>query len=247
MADLYDLPELYDTLLPVDAHLPYYLDLARRQDSPVLELACGTGQLAVPIAATGITVAGLDRSAAMLDVARARAAAAGVSIDLVEGDMRGFDLGRRFALVFVARNSLLHLTSTDDLLAALVCAKAHLAPGGILAFDVFNPSPMILARPRGTRFPVMQVPSGRFGTLRVEGTHDYSAAEQVDRGTWYISTAETPDRWVVPITMRSIFPQELPLLVEAGGLRLTERFGDLSGRPFGATSPQQVCLCEAAS
>jgi hypothetical protein len=148
--------------------------------------------------------------------------------------------------VFVARNSLLHLTSTEDLLAALTCARTHLAPGGLFAFDVFNPNVAILARPRGRRFPVMTVTTSAFGTVTVEGTHDYSAAEQVDRGTWFISTADSPDRWVVPLVVRSIFPQELPLLLAAAGLRLRDRFGDLSNRSFGADSPSQICLCEAA-
>jgi SAM-dependent methyltransferase len=162
VVDLYDFPDLYDALLPVGAHLPYYMDLARQQDGPALELACGTGQLAVPIAAAGAPIAGLDLAPAMLATARHRATAAGVALDLVEGDMRAFDLGRRFGLVFVARNSLLHL-----------------------------------------------------------------------------------NRWVVSMRVRSIFPQELPLLLAASGLRLKDRFGDLARRPFGTGSPQQVCLCEA--
>lgn len=85
-----------------------------------------------------------------------------------------------------------------------------------------------------------------FGELTVESSHDYDAASQVDHVTWYVSTAERPDAWVVPLTMRSIFPQELPLLLLAGGFHLTERFGDLSREPFGPSSPRQICLWEAA-
>lgn len=247
VSDFYELPDLYDALLPVGPHLPFYLDVARQQTGPVLELACGTGQLAVPIAATGLTTVGLDSAAAMLANAKDRAAASGVSVDLVEGDMRDFDLGRQFGLIFVARNSLLHLTSTADVVTAIACARRHLAPGGVFAFDVFNPDATILARPRGERFPVMKVETESFGHLTVEGTHEYSSAEQVDRGKWYVSTANTRDRWVVSVVVHSIFPQELPLILEAGGLRLKDRFGDLSKRPFGSDSTRQVCLCEAAA
>ena len=127
-SDLYDHPALYDSLLPARAHIPYYVDLARRQAGEVLELACGTGQLAVPIAAAGLPTVGLDLSAAMLKTARERAAAARVSVQYVLADMRKFDLGRRFALVFIARNSLLHLCSTDDILAAFAAVRRHLAP-----------------------------------------------------------------------------------------------------------------------
>ena len=93
----------------------------------------------------------------------------------------------------------------------------------------------------------MTVDTASFGRLTVEGSHNYNAAEQVDRGTWYVSTSAERDKWVVSVVVRSIFPRELPLLLEAGGLRMSQRFGNLLKEPFGATSPQQVCLCEAAA
>jgi hypothetical protein len=158
--------------------------------------------------------------------------------------MRGFALGREFSLIFVARNSLLHLLSTEDLIAALSTAREHLAPNGILAFDIFNPNVSLLARPTGQRFPVMNVNTDRFGPLGVEATHDYDSVSQVNRATWYVSTSETKDAWIVPLTLRSIFPQELPLLVEAAGLELVSRFGELDSRPFESGSRSQVCLCQ---
>ena len=120
VSDFYQHPELYDALLPMKAHLPFYLELAREHPGDVLELACGTGQLIVPIAAGGSRTWGLDRSAAMLAGARRRAESAGVSIDLVEGDMSAFELNRRFAFIFITRNSLLHLASVDDVLRPLL-------------------------------------------------------------------------------------------------------------------------------
>jgi SAM-dependent methyltransferase len=212
-----------------------------------LELACGTGLLAVPIAAAGCSTVGLDQSTAMLGNARARAEAAGVALELVEGDMRNFELGRQFSLIFVARNSLLHVLSIPDLVATFRDVRRHLAPGGVFAFDVFNPDVSLLARTAGQRFAVMTVDSAALGTLVVEASQHYDAAEQVVHGTWYISAADQPDKWVVPVVVRSIFPQELPLLLEAGGLRLLQRFGDLSKQPFTSGSRLQVCLCTAAA
>jgi SAM-dependent methyltransferase len=241
--EFYDYPDLYDALLPVGAHLPFYADIARHQAGAVLELACGTGQLTIPIALQGLPTAGLDLSSAMLDAAKRRASAAGASAAFLQGDMRDFAFGRAFNLIIVARNSLLHLHSTGDLLAALTAVRRHLARDGVFAFDIFNPDVGILARPPGQRFPVMNVTATPFGPLNVEDTHDYDSATQVNRATWYISTPDRRDAWTVPLNLRSIFPQELPLLVSAAGLELISRVGDLSGAPFDRRSRMQVCLC----
>jgi len=244
-SDFYDHPDIYEALLPVGAEVPFYIDLARQQGGAVLELACGTGQLTVPIALAGLPTVGLDQSSAMLDVAKKRASAAGASVEFLQGDMRDFALGRDFNLIIVARNSLLHLLSTEDLLAALTAIRRHLAQDGVFAFDIFNPNVALLARPAGQRFPVMEESTTPFGPLSVEATNDYDAATQVNRATWYISTPDNPDAWVVPVVLRSIFPQELPLLISAAGLELITRFGDLSRAPFGPGSRAQICLCRA--
>lgn len=243
MSDFYEHPALYDALLPVGAHVPFYLELARQQSGPVLELACGTGQLTVPIALEGLPTVGLDLSAAMLTVATRRASAVNASVEFVQGDMRDFALGREFTFIFIGRNSLLHLLSTADLLSAFAAVRRHLAPGGVFGFDVFNPDVTRLARPRGQRFPVMQVGTTEFGQLYVEETQDYDSATQVNRATWYISAPDRKNTWVMPLALRSIFPQELPLLLSAAGLELVSRFGELSRAPFSRDSRIQVCLC----
>ncbi len=234
---------LTEALLPVDAHVPFYVDLARQQAGAVLELACGTGQLTIPIALQGLPTIGLDQSSAMLNLAKSRASAARASVAFVRGDMRDFALRRHFNFIFVARNSLLHLLSAGDLVSTLTAVTRHLAPDGVFAFDIFNPDAKALARPGGVRFPVMEVTTTPFGQLRVEETHDYDPVTHVNRATWYISTADTPDAWIVPLVLRSIFPEELPPLISAAGLELIDRFGELSGAPFGPGSRVQVCLC----
>lgn len=243
---LYEHPEVYDALLSPGYHLAHYAALAERYPGPVLELACGTGQLLVPIAQGGREAVGLDLSRPMLDAARQRASRAGVAVELVEGDMREFDLGRRFSLVFVARNSLLHLSAAEDFLATFAAVRRHLMPGGAFALDVFNPSVRMLAQPAGERHLVMRRPTDAFGELTVEEIADYDAATQVNRATWYISAPGRPDAWVAPLELRSIFPQELPLLLAAGGFRLLSRAGDMDGSPFTSDSMRQVCVCEPA-
>src|ERR1700722_9665975 len=110
---LYQNPDLYDALLPASENqLNFYVALAQRAGT-VLELGCGSGQLIVPIAAKCRSAVGLDSSPEMLAAARRRAAAAGARVEFVEADMRDFALGQKFALIFIARNSLLHLSEQD--------------------------------------------------------------------------------------------------------------------------------------
>jgi len=242
-SDLYDHPDLYDALLPAEAQASFYAGLARQHAGPVLEVACGTGLITIPIALEGVPTVGLDQSAAMLAAAQARAAAAQAPVTFVQADMRSFVLDRHFRLIVIARNSLLHLLSTADLLAAFAAVRRHLAADGVFAFDIFNPDVLRLARPAGQRFPVMEVDTTRFGRVRVEETADYDAAAQVNRAAWHITAPAQQSEWTVPMVLRSIFPQELPLLLDAAGLELVSRFGEVSGAPFTSRSRIQLCLC----
>jgi SAM-dependent methyltransferase len=106
--------------------LAFYSSLTARTGGPILELACGTGRLTVPLGAVG-----LDVDPAMLALARRR----GVR-HLVQADMRRFALARHFAVVAIAYNSLQLLLDDDDLVACLRCAGSHLLPGGVLALEV---------------------------------------------------------------------------------------------------------------
>ena len=84
------------------------------------------------------------------------------------------------------------------------------------------------------------------GDVSVDVAETYDAAAQVTRGTWHLSVDSDPDFLVLPLEIRSIFPQELLLLLTLGGLRLIDRFGDWSGRPFTGAEPLQLCICESA-
>ena len=160
--------------------------------------------------------------------------------------MREFDLGRRFSLIFVARNSLLHLSGQDEFAAFFSCVRRHLDPDGILAFDIFNPDLQLLSRPSGERFHVIRATSPVHGEVTVEAMNDYDRDSQVNRATWFISTQGKRDAWVVPLHLRSIFPQELLALLALNGLRLARRDGDYSGGSFTHTSASQVCQCRFA-
>lgn len=124
----------------------FYVSLAREADGPIVELAVGNGRVAVPVAqATGERVIGIDASPAMLAGARERAAAAGVELDLREGDMRDFALDEAAALVYCPFRALLHLPTWADRRRVFERVAASLAPGGRFAWNAFVFDPRIAA------------------------------------------------------------------------------------------------------
>src|SRR5439155_232363 len=135
------------------------------------------------------------------------------------GDMRSFDLGETFDFVFIATNSLLHLHESSDIVSCFQAVRRHLNPGGRFVFDVFNPSMRLLADADGARRAQDSFIHPERGEVRVDVERTYDVAAQVTRETWYFSTANEPDFVVAPLEVRSIFPQELPLLIKLGGLR----------------------------
>jgi SAM-dependent methyltransferase len=144
---LYDVPPLYDLVVQPGPCERFYRDLAGRVGGPILELASGTGRLTIPLALDGHEIVGLDASHPMLRSAREKADAEDVEITFVHGDMRDFSLGRIFALVIISCNSLGHLTQNEELKSCLRSVARHLAPGGLLAFDIVNPPLHDLGRP----------------------------------------------------------------------------------------------------
>jgi SAM-dependent methyltransferase len=120
----------------------FYVEEAVRSGGPVVELGVGTGRIAIPTAAAGIAVVGVDASSEMLAVAREQAELGGVSglIELRHGDLRDPQLDGSFPLVTIPFRSLLHMETDRDRRAALAAVRELLAPGGRFIFDVFTPS-----------------------------------------------------------------------------------------------------------
>src|ERR687888_374771 len=132
--------ELYDPWsVSVTEDIGFYLEEARRARGPVVELGVGTGRIAIPIAADGIRVIGVDSSRGMLDVCARRAALAGVELDLRVGDLRDPPVEERVPLVICPFRSLLHMHTDEDRREGLRSVHGLLVPGGRFVFDVFTP------------------------------------------------------------------------------------------------------------
>ena len=142
IADAYDAFYTAETG-PIMGDAAFYRDVGRDVGGPVLELACGTGRIALNLAMAGLTVTGVDLSDGMLACARDKAAAlpddARQRLTLTRQDMADLDLGRRYGFAFVPFRSFQHVLTTDLQQQTLQAIRRHLSPGGRLALHLFDP------------------------------------------------------------------------------------------------------------
>lgn len=245
IAGLYDHVGLYRDR----PDLEFYLDAAREAGSPVLEIGSGTGRVLIPTARAGIEITGLDLSASMLSVCRQRLLAepdpVRARVELVEGDMRRFDLGRSFSLATIPFRAFQHLVSVEDQLACLGSIRRHLVPGGTLILDLFNPSLEALMRPLGVEAedtPETLLPDGRrlSRSFRIVSQDRAAQANQVELIYQVTHPDGRNERLVHSFTMRYLFRYEAEHLLVRAGFDLTALYSGYDRSPFGAIYPGEL-------
>jgi ubiquinone/menaquinone biosynthesis C-methylase UbiE len=203
------------------ADVPFYVELAREADGPIVELAVGSGRVAIPVAeATGRPVLGIDTSPAMLAQARERAAAAGVELELRDGDMRELELDEQAGLVYCPFRGLLHVPSWANRRRVFERVAASLRPGGRFAWNAFAFDHAIAARLDGQHQDEPVPHSNRYavGDNRIDITLD-------DGGTSSLWWA-TKNEWLG--------------LIDVAGLEVEALYGDFDKRPFDDDSREYV-------
>ncbi len=240
-----DLARMYDLDLVDDpGDLDLYLALAERTAGPVLELAAGTGRLAVPLAAGGNRVTAVDIDPAMLARAQTRADLAGPEasqhLTFVEADLVGLRLPEagRFGLAFIALNSLLVLPGRVAQRSAIGVLADHLAPGGVAVVDVWLPDAEDLARFDGRvilEWPREDPETGEVVTKAGSAQHD-AATGTITLTTLFEASRQggPPRRWVRRDRMRLVSADELGAWAEEAGLTIELIAG---GYDLGALGP----------
>lgn len=250
----YDCSEIYGNADHYDGQnssltqdIDFYCREAIAAGGPILECACGTGRVTIPLARTGLPVTGLEYSLPMLEGARAKAEAENLSIEWVRGDMRTWSGGRRFKFVCIPFNAFLHLYDRESAEAFLSRCRDHLLPGGRFAFNIFVPDPCFLIdddqkRYKDTlRYPD---PMGN-GEVRIDESNYYDPATQINHVSWYVCH-ENGQEEKQALNMRIYWPQEIDALLHYNGWRVIYKYGDFDATPFGPTSRHQVFVCEVA-
>ncbi|HEV2712534.1 MAG TPA: class I SAM-dependent methyltransferase [Gaiellaceae bacterium] len=206
---------------PMTEDVPFYVELARAADGPVVELAVGAGRVAIPVAqAIGLPVIGIDHSPAMLAKAREAAVAAGVELDLREGDMRELRLDEPAALVYCPFRSLLHPPTWADRRKVFEGVAASLRPGGRFAWNAFAFDHAIAARLDGQHQeqPLPHTVRYAVGENRIDITLDSGGSMSV----WWA----TKNEWLG--------------LIDVAGLEVEALYGWFDKRPFADDSKEFV-------
>jgi SAM-dependent methyltransferase len=201
--------------------VPFYVDLAHEADGRVVELAVGTGRVAVPVAqAIGRVVIGTDVSPAMLAKARAAAEEAGVELDLREGDMRNFSLDEPASLIYCPFRSLLHLPTWADRRRVFERVAGSLQPGGRFAWNAFAFDHTVAGRLDGQRQeePVPHRVAYAVGESRTDITLDSGDSVSL----WWA----TKNEWLG--------------LIDVAGLEVEALYGGFDKRPFDDESREFV-------
>lgn len=206
-------------------------------EGPVLELGIGTGRLALPLAARGVDVHGIDCSEAM--VAKLRDKPGGDRITVSLGDFGDFDLGKRFSLIFVAFNTLFALPDQEAQLSCFGAVSRHLLPGGRFLVEAFVPD---MGRfDRGQRMSVVDV---ALDEVLLECSRHDAATQTVTTQHIAVGTNAT---CLYPVHIRYAWPTELDLMARIVGLQPQGRWDDWDRRPFTGGSFTTVSVWRAPS
>jgi len=236
----YDDPACYDAEYGrIDDAARFFLALAEDAGRRVLDLGCGTGRLAIPLARAGKEVTALDRSRAMLAYAERKAGA--VTVHWVEGDFRSFDLGGSFDLILACGHAFQALLTEADQRAFLRCAHRHLAAGGQLAFDTRNTVPLHLDVDGKERsWHSFTLPGGAL--VDVSGTEVYDAATGIMRYRTFRTRRDSGLRTETVVDIKFTAPDALRRLLHDCGLEPGRLLGDFSGGPLTDSAPEIVVV-----
>lgn len=248
LAHYYDL--VHKTLVD---DLAFVADMARSSGGAVLELGCGTGRLALHLAAQGHDVIGVDNSVEMLSIAQAKLdgqpEAVRKRINLVEADMVSYDIPCLVNLIIVSYNTFLHLLPSDRH-RTLSRVRQSLARSGVLVLDLPNPLELTAGIDEGVCVleRVLEEPSSG-DTLMQFSVSRLFAAEQRLSVTWIFDRVAAADggihRLVSQFDYHYLFPHEVAILLENAGLKLDGLYGDYERRMYREESERMLAVARA--
>jgi SAM-dependent methyltransferase len=226
--------EIYDELYP-EASPEMIMALKELAgDGPALELGIGTGRVALPLAARGVEVHGIDASEAM--AAKLRAKPGGDRIPVMVGDFAEGGPDGNYSLVFVAFNTFFLLGSQEEQVRCFSNVAKQLRPGGVFLIEAFVPDLTRFDRGQTTQAVQVGVDELRLEVSRHDPLNQRTHSQ-------YVIITEAGVK-LYPIQVRYAWPSELDLMARLAGMRLRERWGDWGQAPFTAASAHHISIYE---
>lgn len=233
--------------IPFYNDVPFYVEYARECGGEVLELACGTGRVLIPIAQQDINITGLDASPNMLAIAEQKKNALPADtagrIRLVQGDIKTFDLRKTYSLIIIAFRSFQCLLTKEDQRACLTRIYQHLDAGGLLLLDLFAPRHDYLAqRTRSLYLGKFYYKDEDVHVIRrAEDTYDLANQTlHEDRFYEWTDKKGTFHREVWSFDLSYLFRYEAELLLQQFGFTVEHVFGDFKKNPYDYFSGEQI-------
>ncbi len=252
---------IYDKVYAgLTADIAFWQNFAREtcgENGQALELACGTLRVMLPVAEGGVRVTGIDQSPYMLELAQKKIDAAGddvrARITIQQGDMRSFELGRSFDLIYIPFNTFGILTTSADQLAVLASIKKHLAPNGVFAFSVFFPD---IARMHGEvlkRWQAEMDEAFKDGTrVMRDNVRAVDTRKQIISVTWRNKVYRNQileSEFITDIELTYFFPREIEHLLTRAGFQIVHYWGNYERQDFWKIREpwQQIVVARAIS
>jgi 2-polyprenyl-3-methyl-5-hydroxy-6-metoxy-1,4-benzoquinol methylase len=223
--------------------IPFYINQCRKYGGPVLELACGSGRVTIPIAKQGIEITGIDISSEMLITAVKSAADAGVKINFKKVDIRKFNFRKKFKTIIYPFNSIAHMYDLNSIAECFNRIKKHLLPNGRFIFDFFNTNVKLLTDEKPMR-PVKRYFYKELVTgKKVVISENYSYDRKTQIKHIFRHFDIEGKKFVERLDMRIFFPQELDGLLFCHGFKIHNKYGNFDCSNFTSSSPRQVYIC----
>ncbi len=217
----------------------------RSLGGPLLDLACGTGRMALRLAALGYQVTGVDIMPEMIAWARQKAAKQNLSIEWVVADARTFHLGKQFPFIYMLENVFQFFLTREDQEAMLARVREHLLPEGCFLFETRNPCPRNLLQVRHPDPPKYTLPDG--GQLVTTEEQHYDPMTQIQHYTRHLTFLHPGgqhEEKTLRTALRYVFPQEMEALLFYNGFQICSCYGDWQQQPLTATSPSMIYVCQ---
>jgi SAM-dependent methyltransferase len=238
-AELYD-----DASLGIQGELDFYLKEAKKTKGKVLEAACGTGRILLPLLEAGVNIEGFDLSIKMLDVLKKKAKKKNLKPKVWRADMRNFRSNKKYDLIIIPYRAFNHVEKSEDQIMTLKNLKKHLKKGGKLILNFFYPDFNYIARMNGKASKKSKVMiKGR--KYLISEIPRYSPVDQLIRVDWIFEDEKGKKKKILKIHLCYIYKKEFELLLKLSGFSKWKVYGGFKKQKLKNEKQEMVWICES--